>query len=61
MTSERQDFDGKVGIVTGGGSGIGEACVQALAARGASVVVADFDLPNAERVASEALLTDSDS
>ncbi|MFI5507669.1 SDR family NAD(P)-dependent oxidoreductase [Mycobacterium sp. NPDC051804] len=33
---------GKVAIVTGGGSGIGAACSQALASAGASVVVADI-------------------
>lgn len=54
MANDGQDFSGKVGIVTGGGSGIGEACARALAARGASVVVADFNVPNAERVAAEA-------
>ncbi|HET9258678.1 MAG TPA: glucose 1-dehydrogenase [Acidimicrobiia bacterium] len=37
------DFEGKVAIVTGGGSGIGEACARTLATGGAKVVVADFD------------------
>jgi NAD(P)-dependent dehydrogenase (short-subunit alcohol dehydrogenase family) len=46
-----RDFSGKVAIVTGGGSGIGEECVRQLAARGAAVIVADFNLPAAERVA----------
>jgi NAD(P)-dependent dehydrogenase (short-subunit alcohol dehydrogenase family) len=49
-----QDFAGKVAIVTGGGSGIGAACVNEFVARGAKVVVADFDLPAAERVAAGA-------
>ena len=49
--TDRQDFDGKVALVTGGGSGIGEACVKEFAARGAKVVVADFNVPAAERVA----------
>jgi len=48
-----EDFEGKVALVTGGGSGIGEACVAAFAARGARVVVADFNTDSAERVASE--------
>jgi NAD(P)-dependent dehydrogenase (short-subunit alcohol dehydrogenase family) len=47
-------FDGKVAIVTGGGSGIGKECVRELAERGARVVVADFNLEAAQGVASEA-------
>jgi NAD(P)-dependent dehydrogenase (short-subunit alcohol dehydrogenase family) len=47
------DFAGKAAIVTGGGSGIGEACVVLLAGRGASVLVADRDLDGARRVAEE--------
>jgi NAD(P)-dependent dehydrogenase (short-subunit alcohol dehydrogenase family) len=46
-------FEGKVVIVTGGGSGIGEACVEQFASRGGSVVVADYDMKGAERVAGE--------
>jgi NAD(P)-dependent dehydrogenase (short-subunit alcohol dehydrogenase family) len=47
------DFDGKVAIVTGGGSGIGQSCATLLARRGARVVIADRDLDAAERVAKE--------
>src|SRR5579863_6338194 len=43
-------FDNKVAIVTGGGSGIGEAIVRELAAGGAKVVVADRDQAGIDRV-----------
>ena len=41
----------KVAIVTGGGSGIGTAICRAFSSEGASVVVADRNLPAAEEVA----------
>jgi NAD(P)-dependent dehydrogenase (short-subunit alcohol dehydrogenase family) len=46
-------LDGKVVIVTGAGSGIGEATARLMAHEGASVVVADIDVAAAERVAGE--------
>lgn len=46
-----QQFSGKVSLVTGAGSGIGEACARELAARRSRVVVADLNLSAAERVA----------
>jgi len=46
-------FDGKVAIVTGGGSGIGEAIGKDLAARGVRVVLSDINLEAAERAAGE--------
>jgi NAD(P)-dependent dehydrogenase (short-subunit alcohol dehydrogenase family) len=46
-------LDGKVAIVTGGGSGLGEAIAKALASHGVKVVVSDINLEGAERVAQE--------
>ncbi|MGO1182259.1 MAG: SDR family NAD(P)-dependent oxidoreductase [Micrococcaceae bacterium] len=46
-------FEGKTGLVTGGGSGIGEAVAKDLAERGVNVVVADLNLEGAERVVAE--------
>lgn len=48
----QQTFSGKVAVVTGAGSGIGEECARQLAAQGGRVVVADINLAGAERVAS---------
>jgi NAD(P)-dependent dehydrogenase (short-subunit alcohol dehydrogenase family) len=42
-----------VAAVTGGASGIGEACARALAEQGHVVAVLDRNLPGAERVADE--------
>ena len=44
---------GKVAIVTGASSGIGESTAKVLAAEGASVCVADVDVENGKRVVAE--------
>lgn len=45
------DLSGKVAFVTGGGSGIGEACSLMLAQQGAAVAVVDLKLEVAQKVA----------
>jgi NAD(P)-dependent dehydrogenase (short-subunit alcohol dehydrogenase family) len=46
-------LDGRVAIITGGGSGLGEASCKRYAEEGASVLVADMNTDGAERVAAE--------
>jgi 2-hydroxycyclohexanecarboxyl-CoA dehydrogenase len=46
-------LDGRIALVTGGGSGIGAATARRLAAEGARVGVADIDLEGARTVAAE--------
>jgi NAD(P)-dependent dehydrogenase (short-subunit alcohol dehydrogenase family) len=46
-------LDGKIAIITGAASGIGEATARRVAAEGARTVVADLDAAGAKRVAGE--------
>ena len=43
----------KVAVITGGASGLGEACVRNLVKDGAKVVIVDFDANNGEKLAAE--------
>ena len=52
MPSEGR-VEGKVAIVTGAASGIGESTAKLLAAEGASVCVADIDVDNGKRVVAQ--------
>jgi NAD(P)-dependent dehydrogenase (short-subunit alcohol dehydrogenase family) len=47
------EITGSSAIVTGGASGIGEACARALAAKGSTVVIADLNAEKGEALAKE--------
>lgn len=47
------DLSGQVAVVTGGGSGIGEAIARTLARAGATVAIADISTENGGRVVKE--------
>ena len=53
MSDSALDFEGQSVVITGGATGIGEACARLFAGRGASVTVMDIDAGGAERVAGE--------
>ena len=48
-----QDLEGKVAVVTGAGSGIGEGIARAAAQAGMNVLVADIDIEKAQVVAAD--------
>jgi NAD(P)-dependent dehydrogenase (short-subunit alcohol dehydrogenase family) len=48
-----QDLSGKVAVVTGAGSGIGEGIARAAVTAGMNVVVADIDIEKAQAVATD--------
>jgi NAD(P)-dependent dehydrogenase (short-subunit alcohol dehydrogenase family) len=49
MYLEKFKLEGRTALVTGGGQGIGLACVEALAEAGAKAIIADRDLAIAEK------------
>jgi 3-oxoacyl-[acyl-carrier protein] reductase len=53
MGDSVMDFSGSCAVVTGGATGIGEACAHIFARRGAAVVVMDFNAEGAERVVND--------
>ncbi|WP_137130909.1 SDR family oxidoreductase [Rhizobium sp. FY34] len=53
MEDIMKDFEGRVILVTGGASGLGAKIVELLAARGARVAIADYDIAAARMLAEE--------
>ena len=49
----RMNLEGSSSIVTGGASGIGEACARQLAAAGSKVVIADLNEERGKQIADE--------
>jgi NAD(P)-dependent dehydrogenase (short-subunit alcohol dehydrogenase family) len=47
------DLGGKVALVTGGSSGLGQETARALAEKGAEVILTARDVPKGEAVAAE--------
>jgi NAD(P)-dependent dehydrogenase (short-subunit alcohol dehydrogenase family) len=53
MSTNPLDLNGRVVLITGGANGIGEATARLCAARGAAVVIADFNQEAGDRVQNE--------
>jgi NAD(P)-dependent dehydrogenase (short-subunit alcohol dehydrogenase family) len=53
MSSDWIDLTGKISVVTGGASGIGQAVAHALSGAGAQVILLDRDLAGAQAVAAD--------
>jgi NADP-dependent 3-hydroxy acid dehydrogenase YdfG len=53
LEADMTGLNGKVAIVTGGGSGLGEAIAKRLAKQGVKVLVSDINISGAERVAQD--------
>lgn len=52
-TGHRSEMDGRVAIVTGGGSGMGAATARLLASSGARVLIADLDVDRGQATVDE--------